>query len=154
MNLRATSRRYTAISIVVIPAIIAMIDHSARGMRRGCDRTLAREAHASRECTCSPFHAARVIYYAINEPCTLGSRSHSRKAARIKLKVPRRDRRYRSGVPRSREVVDARSSRAEIDAQARSRQIETVTVRKTGSGSTDLSMRDGSVAYLRRKDTG
>lgn len=71
-NPRATSRGYVAISMAVIPAIIAVIDHFARGMWRGCDRTLAREAHASRERTCSLLHAARVIYYAINERGTRG----------------------------------------------------------------------------------
>lgn len=48
----------------------------------------------------------------------LGLRLRSRKAV---LKVLPRDQRYRSGVPYSREVVDARLPRAEIDAPCSSK---------------------------------
>jgi len=116
-NLRATSRGYLTISIAIISAIIVVIDHSTRGMR--CDAvvmcTLAREAHASRERTCSPLHAARVIYYAINEPCTLGSRSCSRKAGRVKSSAER------SEIQIGRSSLLGSRQRAEIDMACSSR---------------------------------
>lgn len=149
-----TQRRadiYVAISIAVTSTIISVIDHSARGMRRGCDRTLAREAHGiARAHVLAASRRARNLLRDKRAPHSVRGRALGKLC---KLKVPRRDpRRYRSGVPRSREVVGERNSAQH--AQARSRQIETVAARKTGSGSIDLSMRDGSVAYLRYTDTG
>lgn len=143
--LSATSRGYVTIPIAVILAIITVIDHSARGMRHGCDHTLAREAHASHVLA-----ASRRARNLLRDKRVRHSRPRSRKAIRVKSFAER------STIRTGRFSLLGSRRRAEIDAvQARLRQIETVTVRKTSSGSIDLCRCATVVsAYLCHTDTG
>lgn len=50
-DLRAMSRRYIAISIAVIPAIIAVIDHSARGRDHWREKRMHRASTRARRFT-------------------------------------------------------------------------------------------------------
>jgi len=137
--LRATSCGYITIPIAVISTIITVIDHSTRGMRHGCDRTLAREAHASHVLA-----ASRRARNLLHDKRAQHSRPRSRKA--IRVKVLRRDRRYGSGVSRSREVIGARKLMQFEQDCVRSRPSRREKL--VAALSIDLSMRDSSVRLL------